>query len=199
MTSKDHNHGDGSNHCCSIQSAVPSVSQTMDEMDWERGIWPAALEGDTARLERLLRSGVPADRPDRSGYTALHYAARAGQLAAVDLLLAAGAAPDTPTGGGATALQRAAGAGRLAVIRRLTAAGASLTARDQRGQTALHRAAEAQKTDACRLLLQMEPALADVRDDRGRRPADLVTGDGELRQLLIVEPEVSPNSSAEPG
>ena len=47
-------------------------------MEFERGIWGAAREGETDRLVSLLEKGVEPSSRDSSGYTALHYAARAG-------------------------------------------------------------------------------------------------------------------------
>ena len=65
--------------CC--QSAPPSSTlQSLDELDFERGIWGAAREGEDERLVALLEKGVQASSRDSSGYTALHYAARAGHV-----------------------------------------------------------------------------------------------------------------------
>jgi len=50
---------------------VTSVCQTFEEMDFERGIWPAALNGDTERVRKILSGGENADVPDSSSFTAL--------------------------------------------------------------------------------------------------------------------------------
>ena len=62
--------------------------QSLDEMEWERGLWGSAMSGDVAKCERLLdKGGVAADDRDSSGYAALHYAARAGKLEVCRLLV----------------------------------------------------------------------------------------------------------------
>ena len=70
-------HSHSHNSCC--QSAPPSSTlQSLEEMEFERGIWGAAREGENERLVSLLDKGVEPSSRDSSGYTALHYAARAG-------------------------------------------------------------------------------------------------------------------------
>ena len=72
-------HSHSQDSCC--QSAPPSSTlQSLDELDFERGIWGAAREGEDGRLVALLEKGVQASSRDSSGYTALHYAARAGHV-----------------------------------------------------------------------------------------------------------------------
>ena len=41
------------------------------ELDFERGIWSAALDGELARVTKLLASGTYPSSTDSSGYTAL--------------------------------------------------------------------------------------------------------------------------------
>ena len=57
-------------HVCHSSFASP-LSQNMAEMDFERGIWQAALNGNVEKLEGHLNSGTPPDKRDPSGYTAL--------------------------------------------------------------------------------------------------------------------------------
>ena len=73
-----HSHSTHSS-CCSSAPAT-STLQSMDEMEFERGIWAAARDGEEERVMELLARGVAPSCRDSSGYTALHYAARAGQL-----------------------------------------------------------------------------------------------------------------------
>ncbi|KAM6341838.1 ANR39 protein, partial [Podargus strigoides] len=160
-------------HCCSSQVAVPSVHQSLPEMDFERGIWAAARDGDEQRvLELLERRGEPS-QPDLAGYTALHYASRNGHLGVCQLLLRWGARCDARTPGGATPLHRASYCGHLAIARLLLAHGADPAAIDLDGRTSLHKAAEQGHRELCALLLQHSPALAGVSDAKGRRPHDM--------------------------
>ncbi|XP_042694250.1 ankyrin repeat domain-containing protein 39 [Centrocercus urophasianus] len=168
--------------CCPPRVAVPSVHQSLSEMDFERGIWAAARDGDEARVLQLLeRRGEPS-QPDLAGYTALHYASRNGHLGVCRLLLQRGAHCNARTPGGATALHRASYCGHVAVARLLLAHGADPAAADGDGRTSLHKAAERGHRELCVLLLQNSPALLAARDAKGRRPRD--TADPAVWDLL---------------
>lgn len=103
-------------HTCTI-STGSSVFQTLDELEFERGIWYAAQNGDLQRVKKLLNQGTSVDKRDNAGYTALHYAARAGYVDVCKFLLSNGADINAATRSGqATALHRAAYAGQYRVI-----------------------------------------------------------------------------------
>ena len=70
LTKTMSNHGHA-HDCGAHVSGAPSVHQTLDEMEFERGIWSAALCGDYEEVQRHLRRGENANRTDSSGYTAL--------------------------------------------------------------------------------------------------------------------------------
>jgi len=57
--------------CSCCQQPVSSVSQTLEEMDFERGIWSAAVNGDTSRVNKILSGGGDPNVPDSSSFTAL--------------------------------------------------------------------------------------------------------------------------------
>ena len=56
---------------CDCSSKPSSCAQSLTEMDFERGIWQAALDGDVKRVKSLLDKGWDPDARDGSGYTAL--------------------------------------------------------------------------------------------------------------------------------
>lgn len=56
------------------------------------------------------------NRPDNTGYTALHYAARKNHYEACKLLIESGAKINAQTNGGATPLHRAAMMGIIVLI-----------------------------------------------------------------------------------
>lgn len=57
---------------CVGKSSYQSVQQTLDELDFSRGIWTAALDGSLEEATTFIeRKGVHPDSVDSSGYTAL--------------------------------------------------------------------------------------------------------------------------------
>lgn len=57
--------------CCSGSFASPSVHQTLDELDFDRGIWNAAVGGDISKVKHHLDQGTNSNAADNYGYTAL--------------------------------------------------------------------------------------------------------------------------------
>ncbi len=95
----------------------------------------AAMLGETARAETLLRSGADPEAPDSAGTTPLYSAAVHGATDIVRLLLAAGALPDTESGHGeeGTPLCAAACWGHTPTVRELLAHGADPNLREDHG------------------------------------------------------------------
>ncbi|XP_049822681.1 ankyrin repeat domain-containing protein 39 isoform X2 [Aethina tumida] len=82
-------------HCdhddCSLKCKHTSTaSQSMDEMDFDRGIWSAAMYGEIDKIKKCLDK-TDVNTTDKYGFTALHYAARNGQLEACKYLVKRGA------------------------------------------------------------------------------------------------------------
>ncbi|XP_044293504.1 ankyrin repeat domain-containing protein 39 [Varanus komodoensis] len=171
MSSSPGHRKDGT--CCSHCVAVPSAHQTLEEMDFERGIWYAALNGDLEGVRRQVLKHGKASEPDSFGYTALHYASRSGHYGVCRFLLESGATCSARTNGGATPLHRAAYCGHTEVAQLLLAHGADPAATDDEGKTCLHKAAENGHRELCQLLLEQRPELRHVRDKSGRRACDL--------------------------
>jgi len=126
----------------------------LEELDFERGVWSAALNGDLDKLRKYLDGHGDPNALDSAGYTPLHYAARHNQLSAVRLLLDCGACANVRTRSGlATPLHKAAHSGHCDVIQLLLSRGqADLTLQDCDGKTALEKAKENNKTEAVQLL-----------------------------------------------
>jgi ankyrin repeat protein len=103
--------------CGGHSGSSNSVSQSLDELEFERGLWYAAQYGDIDRTSHLLDKGFCVDKRDAAGYTALHYAARNGHLNVCRLLLDKGACVDAVTHQGkATPLHRAATVGNFGFV-----------------------------------------------------------------------------------
>ncbi|XP_030644425.1 ankyrin repeat domain-containing protein 39 [Chanos chanos] len=171
--------------CSSHQLATPSVHQTLDEMEFERGIWSAAMDGDAERVRTFLRKGTDPNMRDQAGYTALHYASRGGHRSVCELLLSQGARASPQTRGGATPLHRAAYRGHAQVVQVLLEHGADLLMTDDDGSTALHKAAEQGHVEVCELLVKRCPDLRNQRDKRSRLAYQLTPENSPLQQILM--------------
>lgn len=174
----------GDEPCCSCPGGVPGVQQTLEEMDFERGIWSAALDGDLGRVKSFVQKPTDPSQPDSAGYTALHYASRNGHYAVCQFLLENGAKCDAQTHGGATALHRASYCGHTEIAQLLLSHGSDPRLVDSDGMTSLHKAAERGHGAICSLLLQHSPALKAIRDRKARLACDLLPGNSALRDLL---------------
>lgn len=172
-------------HNCACPSQYSSVVQTLDELDFERGIWAAAVDGITGKMENLLHKGTPVDIHDNLGYTALHYAARHNRDEVCKLLLAWGASVNALTRGGQTPLHRAAGSGHGHIVDILLKAQADTTIKDSDGKTALHKSAENNHMSICVALLQANPAVTKIKDGQNKTAAQY-TATSELIALLTI-------------
>lgn len=181
MASGHQEHG----HCCSHYRTLPSVHQSLEEMNFERGIWGAALNGDLERVKMQIQKRGKPSEPDPLGYTALHFASRNGHYEVCRILLESGADSCAQTHGGATPLHRAAYCGHMEIAKLLLDHGADPAAADDDGKTSLHKAAENGHYELCSLLLKHSPGLRHVRDKKLRRACDVVPDKNEeLKKLL---------------
>ncbi|XP_068733040.1 ankyrin repeat domain-containing protein 39-like isoform X2 [Montipora capricornis] len=174
---------------CGCASKPQPCAQSFTEMDFERGIWQAALDGNMKRVRSLLDKGGDPDARDGSGYTALHYASRSGHADICLLLLERGANVNAQTRSGkATSLHRAAYSGHSEVMKILIKHGADARICDSDGQTALHKAAEKMQKDVVRILLDLDAGLREVKDRHGRIPADVAPSSlKELQSMLQID------------
>lgn len=165
---------------------IGSVHQTLDEMDFDRGIWTPAMTGDVEKLRHHLAKGTHPDVEDKAGYTALHYAARCGFAHVCAILLEAGASVNKGTKAGrATALHRAAMSGHQDVCRLLLGYGADPAARDVDGRTPLHRAVEGGHKNVILQLIESTPSSAFEKDNFGKTPLDYAEEKGSLSSLFV--------------
>jgi len=162
----EHKHDNGVCHCKSTVAA-----QSLTEMDFDRGIWSAALYNDIDRLKDLINREHTNNR-DETGYTALHYAARNNNIIACELLIKANANVNAETNGGVTPLQRAAMMGHIDVVKMLLSHRADVKIQDSDGNTAAHRASQSGHIDIVNLLLQSDGNLANCLNNRGQTPCN---------------------------
>jgi ankyrin repeat protein len=130
----------------SALSAAPSRSPVAD----------AAMRGDHAALQALIKEGADVGAAQGDGMTALHWAAERGDNEMVEMLIRAGADVAAVTRiGQYTPLHVASKAGSASVVATLLRAGADAKARStSSGATALHLAASAGSADVIKLLVE---------------------------------------------
>ncbi|RLU17107.1 hypothetical protein DMN91_011176 [Ooceraea biroi] len=164
---------DETNECCEATRDY-GIRQTLEEMDFERGIWAAAKDGDLERVQELLDRNVSPNVEDSAGYKPLHYAARNGHYDVCELLLDNGADINAVTPAvGATALHRAATQGHSNIVKMLLRHGANVNLVDADGRTALHRVLSA-PLPRDQVFEQLIPVTdLRIRDKAGRTVEDL--------------------------
>uniref|UniRef100_A0A8D3E860 Ankyrin repeat domain 39 n=1 Tax=Scophthalmus maximus TaxID=52904 RepID=A0A8D3E860_SCOMX len=174
--------------CCSHPVSSPSVHQTMNEMDFERGIWSAAMDGDLERVESLVQRGTDLNLRDSSGYTALvsllgrRLFCKCCNICCFCvfelLLLFVCVLPQ----------HYASRSGHLAVCTFLLENGACASPQTPGGATPLHRSAYCGHLDVVRILLhrRADPMLCD---DDGASPLHKAAEQGhdEVCQLLLED------------
>jgi ankyrin repeat protein len=147
----------------------------------------AAMRGDSAAVQTLLRQGADVNAAQGDGMTALHWTALNGDLKTMNVLLAAKATPDPLTRlGGYTPLHLASSRGHAAVVARLLDAGSKATAVTSTGVQPIHLAAQAGNPDAVRALLD-HGADVNVRDDtHGRTPLVFAVSENRLEAMKVL-------------
>ncbi len=127
----------------------------------------AALEGETATVERLLESGTNVNKSDDEGRTALMFAVTNIHRDTAKRLLEHGADVNAAANDGSTALLLAASAGDAEIVRDLLSKGADPSAKFiQTGKTALMLAKDKDFNDIGRLLEAAE--AMQLRADANR-------------------------------
>jgi ankyrin repeat protein len=113
----------------------------------------AAMRGDKAAVEALIRAKADANALQADGATAIQWAAYRNDLELAQLLIAAGANVNAPNHDGATPLSLAAENGSAAMIEKLIEAGADPNQRLANGETPLMMAARNGSVAAIKVLV----------------------------------------------
>ena len=113
----------------------------------------AAMRGDKAAVEALIRAKADPNALQADGATAIQWAAYRNDLELAQLLIAAGANVNAPNHDGATPLSLAAENGSAAMIEKLIEAGADPNQRLANGETPLMMAARNGNVAAIKVLL----------------------------------------------
>ncbi len=130
----------------------------------------AAMKGDTAALQALIKQKADVNLPQADGATAIQWAAYRSDLNMADLLIAAGADVKTPNRDGATPLRLAATNGDAPMIAKLLKAGANVNETSPYGETALMFAARSGNVDAVKVLIAAKADVNAKETLRGTTP-----------------------------
>jgi len=170
---------------CGCLQHSSETQQSLSELEFERGIWNAAIYNEVDRIKYFISNGKTNER-DNFGYTALHYAARNGNKEICELLIKDGRANlNAITKGGATPLHRASMMGHLKIVQLLIEFNAILNIQDEDGQTSLHRAAQRGHFGVCKLLLEHCSELKIIKDRKGYTAYDLLTTENDELKILL--------------
>eukprot|EP01064_Diplonema_japonicum_P031124 TRINITY_DN5473_c0_g1_i1.p1 TRINITY_DN5473_c0_g1~~TRINITY_DN5473_c0_g1_i1.p1 ORF type:complete len:219 (+),score=27.84 TRINITY_DN5473_c0_g1_i1:43-657(+) len=119
--------------CCAVQ--VP-MQETLEEMDWDRGVWKPSHTGNLQGVKKFIEADARwLDAFDSCGYVPLHYAASKGHSHVVAYLLQRGAVPDPMTPSGRTPLHKAAVKGHIETVTLLLQNSANPLHKDGEGTT----------------------------------------------------------------
>ena len=135
-------------------------------------IWEAAKFGDGQRVSERLSTGANVDQPDKTGATALHWAALGGHDHIIRQLLDAKADVNAAeAGSGMTPLHGVARWNRITTAKLLLANGAKVDVRDRFGRTPLFDAMVKDRFEMIDLLLGSGADLS-TRNNEGQTPLD---------------------------
>jgi ankyrin repeat protein len=147
----------------------------------------AAMQGNNAEVQRLLRDGADVNAAQADGATALQWAAYHGDEQLAERLLEAGANPALANRNGATPIWLAANRGDAAMLKTLLDGGANANEELPLGRKPLMLAARSGVVEAVRVLLEHGADVNAKETERGTtalmQAAD--QGHGDVAAVLI--------------
>ena len=136
---------------------APRIDLNALSLQGESPLMLAAIKGQLELAERMLKKGADVNK---TGWTALHYAASAGQVKLVSLLLEHHAYIDAESPNGSTPLMMASMYGSPEAVKLLLDEGADPMLKNAQGLTALQFAERANRVEAAALVakaIQLQP------------------------------------------
>ncbi|MDR2214220.1 MAG: ankyrin repeat domain-containing protein, partial [Nevskiaceae bacterium] len=127
----------------------------------------AAMNGDAAAVQQLLKKRADVNAAQNDGATALHWAAYHGDGELTKLLLKAGANPNATNRNGSSPMWLAAMRGDAAVLKALLDGGASANEEMPLGRRPLMLAARAGSEESVRVLLDHQADINARETERG--------------------------------
>lgn len=148
-------------HAAQTLMSAPKIKLNATNQVGENALMLASLKGHLAEVKNLLAQGAA---PNKSGWTALHYACTGitpHQTDIIDALLRDYAYIDAPSPNGSTPLMMAARYADIAVVKQLLEEGADPELRNQLGLSAIDFANQVHRHDvvkAIQLVIDDTPA-----------------------------------------
>lgn len=139
---------------------------TLTESSRNRALVKAAADGQTKRVEYLIRIGADIEYTDEYELTALHHAAFSGFEDTVDVLITAGCYVDAYSEDFGTPLCMAAVKNRVNVVSSLLAARANINSEGGQYGSPLHAACSTKDLSTIEILLERGAFVNEVRNVR---------------------------------
>jgi len=173
-------------HCdCEHSQYGTLYDQSLPELEFQRGIWQAAIDNNISKVKQLLLKGVNVNCRDSSGYTALHYASRNNFFDMVKMLIDNGACVNCITkAGGDSPLHRSAYMGNLEITKFLVKNGASIELQNKDGQTCLHKAVQQNNIEVVKYLVSIKSNIKNIVDNKGKTPEMYYVSEEMLKVLI---------------
>ncbi len=172
---------------CQHNKNSSSYEQTLEEIEFEKSIFNACVQGDLNRIKYLIdkKGASQLFEQDRNGYSCLHYAARHNHFEICKFLVSNRIDVNLKTKScQSTALHRAAYMGNCEIVKLLVENGSSVFEKDCDGKTCLHKCVEQIKQfefnesklkkylDTMNFIVHKEPELINEKDNLNKKPSD---------------------------
>lgn len=152
-----------------LEESSPYDRQEWEGPEDEEMIVVMAGHGRLDDVCQLLNTGIPVNRRDAEGKTALYWASCCGQEHVVQFLLNRGADSDIANKNGDTPLYGASCHGRESVVRLLLQYGANYKLANKQGYTPLYGAGYNYRSNIVQLLLDADSPLTNIRKNAKKK------------------------------
>jgi len=146
----------------------------------------AAMKGDKAAVQTLIKQKADVNLPQADGATAIQWAAYRNDVDLADLLIAAGADVKKPNRDGATPLRLASINGSAPMIQRLLKAGADANELSPNGETPLMFAARNGNPEAVKVLIDQKADVNAKEKLRGTTPLMWAADQGHPEAIKLL-------------
>jgi ankyrin repeat protein len=185
---------------CGTHASSSVYHQTLEELEFERSIYNACVYGDLGRVKSLVeKQGARiVNEQDKSGYSALHYAARNNHLNICQYLISNGAQLNLKTHScQSTPLHRAAYMGHSSIVKYLLEMGADPFIVDYENKMPIQKCVDqlVANLNNTKSLLSEQAAISNANESNSRSSSKNIssrTSDNNHFETLIIFAEKHP-------